>query len=563
MSKTRTKRDLAAIGGGPVSVDEAIDAVASGKASGRFETLYGGDADLIEDRQATYLRALRAFRRQYGADRGVILVRAPARINLMGVHVEHRRGEVNYVTHRREILMIAEPRDDDTVVMNNISGAFPERTFSIAKELKRARHTDWLKYIDSARVNAALEEARGDWVNYVKSAVLRLQFLSRRKRLCGMNLMVAGDIPQSAGLSSSSALVVTSALATVNLNGLKISRGDLSVLCGEGEWYVGTRGGAGDHAAMIMGRRGYVSHLRFFPFELLQYVPLPTSHSVVICNSLRRAKKSGDELSAYNETIAAYGTVLMLMKDILEKHFGYSRSWLNRHVKHLGDFNLDRKRFPDGLLYQVLQHMPTRISRRELRNRLPHEAAALRRTFRTHNNPADGYRARAVGMFGLAEIARGAACVVPLKKRDYKRFGRLMYISHDGDRIVRHEGRRKVAWDNETTQVTDAYLDRLIRATRSRTKSRRDAAGLMMQPGGYRCSSMELDRLVDIAADVPGVAGAGLTGAGFGGAVLVLVRNQNVPDLLAAIRKRYYRPKGLPFAAEVCHSVAGAGIVDL
>ena len=82
--------------------------------------------------------------------------------------------------------------------------------------------------------------------------------------------------------------------------------------------------------------------------------------------------------------------------------------------------------------------MPQRISREELLTRLPRQKDALRKMFRTHDKPKEGYRARAVAMFGLSEIARGAACVKPLKKRDYDLFGKLMVVSHDGDRIVKH-----------------------------------------------------------------------------------------------------------------------------
>ena len=55
-----------------------------------------------------------------------------------------------------------------------------------------------------------------------------------------------------------------------------------------------------------------------------------------------------------------------------------------------------------------------------------------------------------------------------------------------------------------------------------------------MQSGGYRCSTEELDELVDIARKAPGVAGACLTGAGLGGCILVLVRKENVEIIMAS-----------------------------
>jgi hypothetical protein len=167
-------------------------------------------------------------------------------------------------------------------------------------------------------------------------------------------------------------------------------------------------------------------------------------------------------------------------------------------------------------------------------------------------------------MFGLSEIARGAACVDLLRAGDLRGLGDLMYISHDGDRIVTWDSRgRTTPWDNDATRVTDAYLDRLIEDLESGDANRACAARLMFQPGGYRCSSEELDQIVDICRSTEGVLGAGLTGAGFGGCVLALVEKGSTPALLAALRARYYDPRSLPFAAEPCVPVEGAGTVCL
>ena len=55
-------------------------------------------------------------------------------------------------------------------------------------------------------------------------------------------------------------------------------------LCGEGEWFVGTRGGSGDHAAIKLSRRGAIAHAKFYPFDVESSVPFPegapTSQSI-------------------------------------------------------------------------------------------------------------------------------------------------------------------------------------------------------------------------------------------------------------------------------------------
>ncbi len=55
----------------------------------------------------------------------------------------------------------------------------------------------------------------------------------------------------------------------------------------------------------------------------------------------------------------------------------------------------------------------------------------------------------------------------------------------------------------------------------------------------YEVSAPELDTLVEAARSVPGVYGARLTGAGFGGSILALVRREAVPAAGEAITRAY------------------------
>lgn len=525
--------------------------------------IYGRDKGLLEDRRRAWLAVLRHHAAEHGSEARALLARAPSRINIMGVHIDHRKGEVNYMTHRRETLMVAAPRADDTVTLRNVCGdSFPPREFSIADALGPQPWPEWVPLIESPHVAGQVRASQGDWQNYVKAAVLRLQHATGDRPLCGLDLTVWGDIPMAAGLSSSSALVVATAVAAVAASELDIAPARLVDLCGEGEWLVGTRGGAGDHSAMIFGRRGLIAHVGFFPCRLLRYVPAPAGCDVVLCNSLRKAAKSAAELSAYNATIAAYGAALLVLKQVLVKDLGVDPARLDAEVQHLGDFRLHARRYPEALLYRALKQIPERLSRAQLLERLPESREALERMFRTHDAPPEGYRVRAVAMFGLAEIARGAGCVEMLHSGNMQAFGELMCTSHDGDRVVVHDdaGRAR-PWDNEQSRVTDAYLDHLVADLECEDPYSAMCAELMLQPGGYGCSCEELDALVDICKRQPGVYGAGLTGAGLGGCVLALVAREHTPALLAALEREYYTARGLPPAAEPCVSVEGAGVL--
>ena len=132
----------------------------------------------------------------------------------MGRHIDHQGGTVNVMAVNREIILVAAPRTDDVVSLANTEGAqFSEETFRISDLVASLNWDDWQRVIDGPRLQRLLEAARGDWANYVKAAILRLQELFRDRRLRGLDMMVSGDIPMGAGLSSSSALVVATAEA--------------------------------------------------------------------------------------------------------------------------------------------------------------------------------------------------------------------------------------------------------------------------------------------------------------------------------------------------------------
>ncbi len=59
----------------------------------------------------------------------------------------------------------------------------------------------------------------------------------------------------------------------------------------------------------------------------------------------------------------------------------------------------------------------------------------------------------------------------------------------------------------------------------------------------YEVSHPELDRLVELTREA-GAAGARLTGAGFGGSIVALCRVERAPEVVAALRERFYAPRG-------------------
>ncbi len=507
----------------------------------RLVEIYGDDALILEDRKMIFLRALEGFATQFGGDREVVISRAPGRINLLGNHIDHRGGFVNYMAINRDTLMVASARQDDTVEMRNTNlGRFPPRSFEIGNLLPPEMRGNWLKYIEG------LDLLPGDWSNYVQAAVLHLQDRFPNQHLNGMDLVVTGDVPIAAGLSSSSTLVVTSLQAALHFSGLTLPREELAEFCGDAEWYVGTRGGAGDHAAMLYAKRQAVLPLRFFPLETSE-VLLPEGYRVVACNSFVEHAPPG----IFNERIATYEIGFLLIKSRFPRYAP--------KLERLRDLSSDHLGIPLTEIYNMIKQLPGRMSRSEILTALPDHVEFLQTLFSPHGEPRDGYRIRQVMVFGLAECARGAQCKDLLESGDMDGFGRLKYCSHDGDRRFDFtSGDQGKSVDNA---VGDGVLDQLILDLESGESEKVNRAQIHHQPGGYDCSCEELDLLVDLSATVDGVVGAGLAGGGLGGCVLVVVKESAVNTLIQKLNDAFYTPRNLSNGTLVCASVAGSGLI--
>jgi len=509
--------------------------------------IYGDDETVLAERRRALAAVLKRFVRLHGPARRVVVVRAPGRINLMGRHVDHRGGYVNVMAISREVLLVAAPRDDDLVALSNLRKAeFPDRQFGIGDLLGSADWVEWVDFINSATVRRVLEAYRGDWSNYAKAAVLRLQHACPGRRLGGLDCVVGGNIPMGAGLSSSSAVVVAVAEAAVALNGLDVTTRQFVDLCGEGEWFVGSRGGSADHAAIRGGQRGRVARVGFFPFRIAETIPWPADLAVVIANSHVRAAKSAGARDTFNHRVACYALAEMLLR---------RRVGMLKTMAHLRDVTPEALGVGPAEIYRAIRRLPLKVTRRGAGRLLPDQRHRLDEIFATHADIGP-YRLRDVAMYGIAECLRSAEFGRVLKAGRVEDLGRLMRISHDGDRVVRHRVGRPVRF---APSYSDARMAHLIAAAGAASGARRASAALWAQPGRYACSTEQIDDLVDLAEAADGVIGAQIAGAGLGGCAMILARADALRPLMSALRRGYYRPRKLPFDVHVCRPVAGSG----
>ena len=293
----------------------------------KLDQIYGDNEGLKTEATRMYLRILEEFGNRYGTDCDVIIIRSTGRVNLLGTHIDHRGGSINPVCIKGMLLAV-EPRDDDRVILKNVdSDLFPDEQFRISDCLPRdEKIQDWDTWCYQE-----FEKRKNDpsvtWSNYVRAAVLYLQHLNTNDQgifapaIKGMNIMVYGDVPVAAGLSSSSALVMGAIEAVIRLNSLDINTIEYVEKWGFAEWYVGTRGGCSDHAAIISGKPGTILHITAYPMSL-EDAKLPGGYCFVLANSSIEAKKQAGARDVFNSRVASYIFGLMMIRENFPQYAG-------------------------------------------------------------------------------------------------------------------------------------------------------------------------------------------------------------------------------------------------
>jgi galactokinase len=98
--------------------------------------------------------------------------------------------------------------------------------------------------------------------------------------------------------------------------------------------------------------------------------------------------------------------------------------------------------------------------------------------------------------------------------------------------------------------LTEGDLNQVGRLMRESHRSLRDL---------YEVSCEELDIMVEAAESLPGFCGGRMTGGGFGGCTINLVREADSQDFARQIAQRYQQKTGIAPQVYLCTAESGAG----
>lgn len=188
---------------------------------------------------ARLLNLREAFEARYGRP-PLFISRGPGRVNVIGEHTDYNGGFVFPAAINRSVLLAVAPNGTADEV----------RLFS--QDYSRESRFSW------SQLEPAPKEEH--WTDYVRGVAWACQErgLLDLSKLPGVNLLLASDVPQGAGLSSSAALEIATGLALFRLAGVgpgQVDRKALALACQRAEnGFVGANTGIMDQFISALGQ---------------------------------------------------------------------------------------------------------------------------------------------------------------------------------------------------------------------------------------------------------------------------------------------------------------------
>jgi galactokinase len=349
------------------------------------------------------------FADRFGREPDVV-ASAPGRVNLIGEHTDYNGGEVLPIAiSRRTWVAAGRPAGAvSTPVLRAVSGSQPAMGTAPLTAPRRS----------------------GEWWDYLTGVAAPL--LEQSGRSDSIDLAVPSDVPLGAGLSSSAALEVSTALAVSALLGQQIALQEAAMVAWRAETgFVGVACGIMDQFASALCRTGEALHLE--------------------CDTARY------DFAPFGDTLLIFDTAIP--RSLRTSHYNERRAECEEALRLL------RERWPDlpslaaAEPEQVLEaHLPAPLDRRAL-----HVSRETRRV-------RDAVAALRAGHRISRELLVGS-----------------------------HESLRDL----------------------------------------YECSRPELDWVVERAIAFPGVQGARLTGAGWGGCAIVVGDEDALREVGPVLAREY------------------------
>ena len=372
-----------------------------------------------------------------GSEKDVRVYASPARINIIGEHIDYNGGKVFPAAINRYLYVAIRKREDTKIIYNDVRfpGTFE---FDVNDNFVYDKKNDYANYL-----NGILSQLKAK--NYALDS--------------GFEILMVSNVPAGGGISSSSALECGFAYAVSDTFSLDIDRVEIAKLGQTSEHnFMNVNCGIMDQFIIATGKKDTAEMLDCATLEY-EYAPLDLGDYRFVVMNTNKVRKLSD--SKYNERRRECEEALKILQENGVKISALC-ALTPEKWEEVRDF------VKDGTLQKRAKHC-------------------------------------------VEENARVLKAVDALRKGDLSELGRLLNASH---------------------------------------KSLKE---------DYEVTGIELDTLAETSQKQEGCLGARMTGAGFGGCAIALVRNDKIGAFIENVQKEYEEKIGYEagfFACETGNGVA-------
>ncbi len=361
-----------------------------------------------------------AFKSAYGKAADAVYF-SPGRVNLIGEHTDYNGGSVFPCALSFGTYLLIRKNSDKTV--NFLSLNQPEAFHLGLDELTTPLGKNWVNY------------PLGVFAQFIKRGIEIIE---------GFDILIWGNVPNGAGLSSSASLEVVTAFALNDQLGTGFNRTELAQIGQKAEHeFALVNCGIMDQFASAHGAKGSAIHLNCDTLEF-ELVPVKLESVKILISNTHSPHKL--DSGAYNQRVAECKLAVEQLSKV-------------RPLKHLAELTEAEFKSVESAITDATAHK----------------------------------RARHV----VGEVQRTADAVKALKAGDLALFGKLMNASH---------------------------------------VSLRD---------DYEVTGPELDCMAEEAWKIEGVLGSRMTGGGFGGCTVSLVKDEAINAFIDKVGSAYEAKTGI------------------
>ncbi|KAM1723392.1 hypothetical protein COP2_022277 [Malus domestica] len=450
-----------------------------------------GDSSQLDEARLRFHRLKSKFQQVFGHP-PQLFARSPGRVNLIGEHIDYEGYSVLPMAIRQDTIVAIRKRDDgDTekvLRIANVNDKYQICTYPADPtqeiDLKNRR---WGHYfICGYKGFYEFAKSKGENVGSV-----------------GLDVLIDGAVPTGSGLSSSAALVCASTIAIMAAFDVNFPKKVVAQLTCDCERHIGTQSGGMDQAISVMAKTGFAELIDFNPVRATD-VQLPAGGTFVVANSLAVSQKAVTAATNYNNRVVE----CRLAAIVLGIKLGMKPQEAISSVKTLSDV--------EGLCISFASTCGATdpvVAVKENLKEEPYTAGEIEEILRE----------------SLPSILKDSSSSLDVLNvaKNFKLSQRASHVYSEAKRVHAFK-------DTVSSTVSDE--DKLKKLGDLMNDSHYSCSVL------YECSCPELEELVHICRE-NGALGARLTGAGWGGCAVALVKDSIVPQFILNLKERFYQSR--------------------